>query len=100
MKIEATACLMKHPSLNASCTEFKGHLGPHACMEYASGLFWDVEVHCTDDHSSARIGAAPCPMHGYDDSVPPPDGWSWHQVVRANGQIYTALVAPNMMENV
>ena len=43
---------------------------------------------CTDDHSS-RLH---CPVHGFDDSVPPPTGYFWHRVRRADGQIYAALV--------
>lgn len=47
-----------------------------------------MNENCTDDHSSGRH----CPLHGYDDSVPAPEGFRWHQVVRDNGQIYSALV--------
>lgn len=51
-----------------------------------------TEQTCTDDHSAAKVGGPPCPVHGYDGSVPPPYGWSWYEVPRADGQIYTALV--------
>lgn len=47
-----------------------------------------MNENCTDDHSSGQH----CPLHGYDDSVPAPEGFTWHQVVRDNGAIYSALV--------
>lgn len=43
---------------------------------------------CTDDHSSGKH----CDVHGYDDSVPAPEGFRWHRVLRADGQVYSALV--------
>lgn len=47
---------------------------------------------CTDDHSSAVPGRGHCPLHGYDDSVPAPAGFTYQRVLRADGQIYSALV--------
>lgn len=31
--------------------------------------------YCTDDHSSAVPGKGHCPEHGYDGSVPAPEGY-------------------------
>lgn len=51
--------------------------------------------HCTDDHSSGLH----CPVHGFDDSVPPPAGRRWHRVTRADGQLYSAAVADTLVDN-
>lgn len=47
---------------------------------------------CNDDHSSCVPGVLHCLVHGYDGSVPAPVGFAWHDVMRADGQLYTALV--------
>lgn len=47
---------------------------------------------CNDDHSSCVPGLDHCPEHGYDGSVPPPPGFMFHDVRRADGEHYTALV--------
>ncbi len=44
---------------------------------------------CSDDHSSGE----PCPVHGYDDSVPAPVGTRYERVTLASGEVRVNLVS-------
>jgi hypothetical protein len=44
---------------------------------------------CTDDHNNGQ----PCPVHGYDPSLPAPAGYRYHRYLLPNGQERTDLIA-------